>query len=81
MSVYRKILEFYQVAHEMLTRKGVRLVMKMILETDRLPNVVQDFLRCADALRRLIEKATLEVVEDIKAMLYDQESESLSSRM
>ena len=50
--------------------------MKMILETDRLPSVVQDFLRNADALRKLIEKATLEVVEDIKAMLYDHDSKS-----
>ena len=51
--------------------------MKMILETDRLPNIVQDFLRHADTLRKLIEKSTLEIVEDIKSMLYDRESESL----
>lgn len=48
--------------------------MKMILETDRLPNIVQDFLRRADTLRKLIEKATFEVVQDIKSMLYDRES-------
>lgn len=48
--------------------------MKMVLETDRLPNVVQDFLKYADILRKLIEKATLEVVEDIKTMLYDHDS-------
>lgn len=50
--------------------------MKMVLETDRLPNVVEDFLRRVDALRKLIDKATLEIVEDIKAMLYDIESKS-----
>lgn len=74
VSMYQKILEFYKVAHEILTRRGVKLVMKMILETDRLPNIVQDFLRHADTLRKLVEKATWEIVEDIKAMLYDSES-------
>ncbi|EKG09569.1 NACHT nucleoside triphosphatase [Macrophomina phaseolina MS6] len=73
VSVYQKILEFYLVAHEILTRRGRKLIMKMILETDRLPNIVQDFLRHADTLRKLIEKATFEIVEDIKTMLYDHE--------
>lgn len=76
MSVYQKILEFYKVAHEILTRRGAKLVMKMVLETDRLPNVVEDFLRHADTLRKLIEKATWEIVEDIKTMLYDSESKA-----
>jgi hypothetical protein len=74
VSVYQKILEFYKVAHEILTKRGVKLVMTMILETDRLPNIVQDFLRHVDTLRKLVEKATWEIVEDIKAMLYDSES-------
>lgn len=55
------------------------MIMKMILETDRLPNIVQDFLRHADTLRKLIEKATFEIVEDIKTMLYDYESKLLLS--
>jgi len=76
VSVYQKILEFYKVAHEILTRRGAKLVMKMVLETDRLPNVVEDFLRHADTLRKLIEKATWEIVEDIKTMLYDSESKA-----
>lgn len=78
MSVYQEILEFYKVAHEILTNRGRKLVMKMVLETDRLPKIVQDFLRHADTLRKLIEKATWEIVEDIKGMLYDRESTSLS---
>ncbi|KAL5371373.1 hypothetical protein DPSP01_014309 [Paraphaeosphaeria sporulosa] len=73
VSVYQKILEFYTAAHEILTRKGAKLVMKMILETDRLPNIVKDVMRHADTLRKLIEKATWEIVEDIKTMLYDRE--------
>ncbi|KAF2440432.1 hypothetical protein P171DRAFT_394849 [Karstenula rhodostoma CBS 690.94] len=73
VSVYRKILEFYTAAHEILTRKGVKLAMKMVLETDRLPNIVKEFLKHAETLRKLIEKATWEIVEDIKTMLYDRE--------
>jgi hypothetical protein len=49
--------------------------MKMILDTDRLPSIVRSFLAHAENLRKLIEKATWEIVEDIKAMLYDRESE------
>lgn len=74
MSVYQKLLEFYKAAFEILTRKGVTLMMKMALETDCLPSIVQDFLSHADMLRKLVQKATLEIVEDIKSMLYDRES-------
>lgn len=72
--VYQKLLEFYRVAYEMLSRKGTKLIIKMVLETDRLPNIVQEFLKYSDTLRSLIQKATWEIVEDIKAMLYDHES-------
>ncbi|KAG9188865.1 hypothetical protein G6011_07570 [Alternaria panax] len=73
VSVYREILEFYIAAHEILTERGRKLAMKMILETDRLPNIVRSFLEQAEKLRKLIEKATWEIVEDIKTMLYDRE--------
>ncbi|ERS96506.1 hypothetical protein HMPREF1624_07422 [Sporothrix schenckii ATCC 58251] len=73
VSVYRKLLEFYSAAFEILTKKGAKLVMKMVLEHGRLPKVVNDFLKQADNLRRLVQKATWEIVEDIRAMLYDQE--------
>ncbi|KAJ4298999.1 hypothetical protein N0V90_004243 [Kalmusia sp. IMI 367209] len=73
VSVYREILEFYKVAHEILMRRGRKFAMGMILETDRLPNIVEEFVKQADMLRKLIEKATLEIVEDIKSMLYDRE--------
>ena len=52
------------------------MVMKLILENDRLPNIIQGFLKHAETLRKLVQKATLEIVEDIKAMLYDRESKS-----
>ncbi|KAF4124385.1 NACHT domain [Geosmithia morbida] len=73
VSVYRKLLEFYRAAFEMLTSRGTRLIVKLTLEEDQLPGIVQDFLRHADYLRRLVQKATWEIVEDIKAMLYDAE--------
>ncbi|CRG85930.1 Cytoplasmic dynein 2 heavy chain 1 [Talaromyces islandicus] len=71
--VYQKILEFYQVAFEILTKKGAKLMMTMILENNRLPNIVNEFLKLSENLRILVQKATWEIVEDIKAMLYDRE--------
>ncbi|POR39645.1 Vegetative incompatibility protein HET-E-1 [Tolypocladium paradoxum] len=72
--VYRKLLEFFNAAFEIISRKGAKMVMKMVLENDRLPNIVKDFLKHAENLRNLVQKATWEIVEDIKAMLYDHES-------
>ncbi|KFY93587.1 hypothetical protein V498_04342 [Pseudogymnoascus sp. VKM F-4517 (FW-2822)] len=74
--VYQKLLEFYNVAFEILTRKGAKLVLKIILENDRLPDIIKDFLKHADNLRKLVQKATWEIVEDIKSMLYDYEISS-----
>lgn len=72
--MYQKLLEFYNVAFEILTRRGARLVMKMTLENQRLPDIVKEFLRHADLLRKIVQKATWEIVEDIKTMLYDDKS-------
>ncbi|SPO01953.1 related to vegetatible incompatibility protein HET-E-1 [Cephalotrichum gorgonifer] len=71
--VYQNILQFYKAAFDILTRHGAKLVMKMVLETDRLPTIVQSFLGHANHLRNLVQKATWEIVEDIKCMLYDRE--------
>ncbi|RTE84332.1 hypothetical protein BHE90_001195 [Fusarium euwallaceae] len=71
--VYKKLLEFYSAAYEILSRRGANVIVRLILENGHLPEIVQDFLRQADTLRKLVQKATLEIVEDIKAMLYDQE--------
>ncbi|KAL1794606.1 hypothetical protein ACET3X_006422 [Alternaria dauci] len=73
VSVYREILEFYIAAHGILSERGRKLAIKMILETDRLPSIVRSFLEQAEKLRKLIEKATWEIVEDIKTMLFDRE--------
>jgi hypothetical protein len=50
-----------------------KLIIKMVLETDRLPSIVSEFLPYSDTLRNLIQKATWEIMEDIKSMLYDYE--------
>ncbi|PYI07524.1 hypothetical protein BO78DRAFT_90581 [Aspergillus sclerotiicarbonarius CBS 121057] len=73
VSVYQKILEFYNAAVEFLSRKGARLIAKMVLENDRLPKIVEGFLRCSDTPRKLVEKAIFEITDDIRCMLYDHE--------
>ncbi|KAM7189105.1 hypothetical protein V8F33_010226 [Rhypophila sp. PSN 637] len=71
--VYQKLLEFYQAAFDILTRKGVKLIMRAVLDNGHLPAIVSDFLKYAELLRKLVEKATWEIVTDIKEMLYDRE--------
>ena len=77
VSVYQKLVDFYIVALEILARKGTKLVMKMVLGKDRLPEIVQDFLKRAETLQKFVQKATWEIVADIKSMLYDRESKVL----
>lgn len=72
--VYKKLLEFYKVAFETLTKKGAKLIIKMVLENDRLPRIVQDFLQYSEALHKLIINATLEIVEEMRTMLYHDKS-------
>lgn len=76
VSVYQKILEFYQAAYDILTRRKVKLVLKIILENDKLPAIISEFITRANNLRNLIHTTTLEVVQEIQAMLYDQQSKS-----
>lgn len=53
------------------------MVMKMVLETDRLPTIVQEFLASADKLQMVIQKATLDILEDIQKLLYANECKDL----
>ncbi|KAL2812448.1 hypothetical protein BDW59DRAFT_155281 [Aspergillus cavernicola] len=71
--VYQKLLEFYQTAFEVLTRRGPKLIMKMVLETGHLPTIVQEFLTYANNLQVTIQKATADILADISSMLYDRE--------
>ncbi|KAL4873327.1 hypothetical protein BDV12DRAFT_192800 [Aspergillus spectabilis] len=45
----------------------------MVLETDRLPDIVQEFVSYSDMLKDAVQKATLELLKDIRVMLYDSE--------
>ena len=49
-------------------------MIKIMLEKQHVPEIVQDFLKRADSLRQLVAKATWEIGEDIKIMLYDRQS-------
>lgn len=73
--MYQKVLEFYKAVCDIITRNGARLVMKMILENDRLPSIVDDFLRCSDILYHVVQSATLRIIQDIHTMLLDEKSE------
>ncbi|KAJ5469732.1 hypothetical protein N7539_009350 [Penicillium diatomitis] len=74
--VYRKILEFYQAVCEMLARKGMRFVIKMVLESDRLPNIVQDIMKCSDILHNLVQTTTLKILQDIEDRLIHEQVRS-----
>ncbi|KAL6913368.1 hypothetical protein FSST1_011128 [Fusarium sambucinum] len=71
VSVYQKLLEFYVSAYEFLSKRRTRLVLAVISDTGTLPDIVKDFLKQAEHLRSIVEKATFDIVQDIKAMLYD----------
>ena len=74
--MYSKILEFHKTTYTILTRKGATLFFKMALEKDNLPEIVEDFLKHADILHKIVENATLGIAADIRKMLYDVSSRS-----
>jgi hypothetical protein len=76
VSVYQKLLEFYVSAYDFLSKRRTRLVLAVIADTGTLPDIVKDFLKQAEHLRKLVEKATFDIVQDIKTMLYDEKSMS-----
>lgn len=76
--VYQKLLEFYRAAYNIVTRKGIKLILRVMLEAERLPKIVEEFIDQIDSLRKFIEMAAAEIVRDIQNMLYDTQSMSLS---
>lgn len=44
----------------------MRLVIKMVLESDRLPSIVQDIMKCSDILHNLVQTTTLKLLQDIE---------------
>ncbi|KAL2673630.1 hypothetical protein Neosp_012073 [[Neocosmospora] mangrovei] len=73
VSVYKRLLEFYHAAYKILSRKGSNFTVGLILDNGHLPIIVQDFIRQADTLQKLLQKTTMEIVQDMEIMLYDQE--------
>jgi hypothetical protein len=74
VSVYQKLLEFYVSAHGLLMKECARLLFAVVSDNSTLPSIVADFLKQASQLQKVVEKATLDIVTDIKAMLYDEKS-------
>lgn len=50
--------------------------MKTVLENNRLPNIVQDFLSCLNFLQKPTGNTSLEIIGEIEEMCYDRESKS-----
>lgn len=65
---------FYKVALEVLTGSGAKLVLRMMLNDVRLPEIVRDLLERSGALHKLVTNATHEILMEIKTMLYGHES-------
>ena len=55
----------------------MKLLIQMASERERLPEIVEDFLRQADILQKVVQKAAVEVVLDVRNMLYDSTSKIL----
>lgn len=73
VSVYKKILEFYQALCEILSSKGTKLIIKMVLESDRLPSIVQGVMNCSNILHNLVQTTTLRILQDIEdRIIHDQ---------
>ena len=74
VAVYKNIVQFHAVAYDILTRRGMKLLIKMVMDKDRLPDIVVEFLAHASTLQKLIQKATAEIALDIKNMLCEERS-------
>ncbi|KAF0640834.1 hypothetical protein FPSE5266_20188 [Fusarium pseudograminearum] len=72
VSVYQKLLEFYASAYEFLMQRRTRLVLAVLSDAGTLPAIVKDVLEQAGHLRAVVEKVTFDIVQDIKAMLYNE---------
>lgn len=50
------------------------MVLRMMLNNVRLPEIVGDFLKLTGALQKLVANATQGILLEVKTMLYEQES-------
>ncbi|KAF4955318.1 hypothetical protein FGADI_4624 [Fusarium gaditjirri] len=80
VSVYQKLIEFYAAAYEFLSKRRAKLVLAVISDTGALPTLVQDISKEVENLRKIVEKATLDITQDIKTMMCDEKVSQLLGR-
>lgn len=66
-------MEFYKAAIEVLNDSGAKLVLRMMLNNVRLPEIVGDILERTGTLHKLVANATHGILVEVKTMLYEQE--------
>lgn len=74
MLVYQKLLEFYQAAYNIVTKKGFALVLRTMIASERLPQIVNEFLKQTEFLQKVIGAATAQILKDVEDMVYEQQS-------
>lgn len=74
--VYKKILEFYKAACDILTMKGTKLITKTAFQTAHLPDIVQDFLRFAESLHKIVQTVIADILDEINHLVCDNHSKS-----
>lgn len=52
------------------------MVLRLMLNNVRLPEIVEEFSKRTDALNRLVVNATQEILLELRTMLFDQESKN-----
>ncbi|KAJ6787705.1 hypothetical protein PWT90_10410 [Aphanocladium album] len=73
VQVYQKLLEFYQAVHSIVMKKGVVLVLKIMVQNESLPQIMDQFVKKTELLRRAISNATAKKVADLNDMVTDQQ--------
>ena len=74
MDVYKDLLLFYYAVVHVLTRKSVALAWISEQFNERIPPVVQDFLKHASLLYQHIDNATTKIIKSIESLLIDSKS-------
>ena len=74
--MYKKILKLYKAVSQALVGKASMFILRIILQNSHLRGIVEDFLREAETLRRLVEQEDWEIIQDTQKRLYGEESQS-----
>ncbi|KAI1862941.1 hypothetical protein JX265_008987 [Neoarthrinium moseri] len=75
--VYTNLLDFYVAAFETLTASDFKFVKGVIVENQRMPGLVSEFLDHVKQLKSHIGNATLRVVQELKDLIKDTRIETL----